>query len=126
VRFGLPETVAFTNSFDIIDPRQNNVISEFVLNTTPAGDTLLAGNDLQAVFPAVTQEPLSQKTYYFSGDFANNDIPFWTARIKNIQKSAKALLYSDNQDDPRRFFWLYYKPLITSIFAEYQADKTGE
>jgi hypothetical protein len=32
-RFGLPETVAFTNSFDIIDPRQNNVISEFVLNT---------------------------------------------------------------------------------------------
>ncbi len=125
-RFGLPETVTFTNSFDIIDPGQNNVISEFVLNTTSAGDTLLAANDLQAVFPAVTQEPLAQKTYYFSGDFANNDIPFWTARIKNIQKSAKALLYSDNQDDPRRFFWLYYKPLITSIFTEYQAGGGGK
>ncbi len=122
-RFGLPETVTFTKSFDIIDPGQNNVISEFVLNTTPAGDTLLSVNDLKSVFPAVTQEPLTQKTYYFSGDFANNDIPFWTARIKNIQKSAKALLYSENQDDPRRFFWLYYKPLITSIFSEYQAEK---
>lgn len=125
-RYGLPETVTFTNTFDIIDPGRNNVISEFVLNTTAAGDTLLAVNDLQSVFPAVTQEPLSQKTYYFSGDFANNDIPFWTARIKNIQKSAKALLYSDNQDDPRRFFWLYYKPLITSIFTEYQAGKARE
>ncbi len=97
-----------------------------VLNTTAAGDTLLAANDLQAVFPAVTQEPLAQRTYYFSGDFANNNIPFWTARIKNIQKSARALLYSDNQDDPRRFFWLYYKPLITSIISEYQEGGSGK
>jgi len=125
-RFGLAENVTFTNSFDIIDPGQNNVISEFVLNTTAAGDTLLAANDLQAVFPAVTQEPLAQRTYYFSGDFANNNIPFWTARIKNIQKSARALLYSDNQDDPRRFFWLYYKPLITSIISEYQEGGSGK
>lgn len=124
--FGLTESVTFTNSFDIIDPGRNNVISEFVLNTTPAGDTLLAVNDLQPVFPAVIQEPLVQRTYYFSGDFANNDIPFWTARIKNIQKSAKALLYSDNQDDPRRFFWLYYKPLVTSILTEYQEEKAAK
>lgn len=125
-RFGLPETVAFVKSFDVIDPGKNTVISEFVLNTTPSGDTLLAVNDLQAVFPAVTQEPLKQKTYYFSGDFANNDIPFWTARLKNIQKGARTFLYSDKPDDPKRFFWLYYKPLITSIFAEYQAEHAGK
>ena len=124
-RFGLPESVTFTNSFDIIDPGRNNVVSEFVLNTTPAGDTLLAVNDLQAVFPAVTQEPLAQKTYYFSGDFANNDIPFWTARIKNIQKGAKTLLYSDKPEDPRRFFWLYYKPLLKTIFNDYYSSIAG-
>jgi len=125
-RFGVPESVTFVNSFDIIDPGKNSVISEFVLNTTPAGDTLLAENDLQAVFPAVTLEPLTQRTWYFSGDFANNDIPFWTARLKNIQKVGKAMLYSDHPDDPRRFYWLYYKPLITNIFSEYQADMAGK
>lgn len=125
-RFGLPESVAFINTFDIIDPGKNTVISEFVLNTTPAGDTLLAANELKAVFPAVTEEPLAQRTYYFSGDFANNDIPFWTARLRNIQKVGKAFLYSDNPDDPKRFFWLYYKPLITNIFTEYSANKAGK
>ncbi|HNT93528.1 MAG: hypothetical protein H6545_06700 [Bacteroidales bacterium] len=125
-RFSLPATVAFTNSFDIIDAGSNNVLSEFVLNTTPAGDTLLFANELAPVFPAVIQEPLVQRTYYFSGDFANNDIPFWTAKLKNIQKGAKTLLHSDNENDPKRFFWLYYKPLITSIFGEYYADKAGK
>jgi hypothetical protein len=67
-----------------------------------------------------------QRTWYFSGDFANNDVPIWTARFRNISKSSKALLYSDNENDPRRFFWLYYKPLISSIFTEYQAGTTGK
>jgi hypothetical protein len=124
-QYGLPEMVSFTNSFDLIDPGRNNVISEFVLNTTPAGDTILMANDLKPVFPAVTQEPLARKTYYFSGDFANNSVPFWTARLRNIERSGKALLYSDKPEDPRRFFWLYYKPLINSIFGEYQAELAG-
>ncbi|MCU0459224.1 MAG: hypothetical protein MUE37_09090 [Bacteroidales bacterium] len=124
-QYGLPEMVSFTNSFDLIDPGRNNVISEFVLNTTPAGDTILMANDLKPVFPAVTQEPLARKTYYFSGDFANNSLPFWTARLRNIERSGKALLYSDKPEDPRRFFWLYYKPLINSIFGEYQAELAG-
>ena len=117
-RFNLPEEVVFTNTFDIIDPGQNNVVSSFNLVTTPAGDSLLAVNDLSPVFPAVTLEPMTQRTYYFSGDFANNSIPFWTARLKNTDRLAKALLYSEN-DDPKSFFWRYYKPLITSIFNEY-------
>jgi hypothetical protein len=124
--YGVPETVTFTNSFDIIDPGLNTVVSEFVLNTTAAGDTLLLENDLTAIFPAVTREPLQQRTYYFAGDFANNDIPFWTARLRNIQKTGKAFLYSDNVNDPRRFFWLYYKPLITNIFSKYQAETAGK
>ncbi len=125
-QFNVPQEMPFTNSFDIIDPGQNSVVSEFVLKTTPAGDSLLADNSLTSVFPAVTLEPLVQRTYYFSGDFANNAVPIWTARLKNFQKSGKALLYSDNENDPRRFFWLFYKPLITTIFTEYQAGATGK
>ena len=124
--FNVPQTVTFTNNFDIIDPGENNVISEFVLNTTAAGDSLLALNGLTASFPAVTQDPEMGRTYYFSGDFANNNIPFWTARFRNIQKGARALLYSENENDPKRFFWLYYKPLINSILTEYMEGTAGK
>jgi hypothetical protein len=114
----VPPSVAFNNWFDIIDPMENNVISQFRLETTTIGDTLLASRMLSSVFPAVVQEPEKQRTYYFSGDFASNDVNFWTSRIKGIDK-LKGILYSDKPDDTRRFFWLYYKPLINTIFTDY-------
>lgn len=125
-KYGLSQAVTFTNSFDIIDPGQNNVISTFNLKTTAAGDTLLSVNDLQPVFPAVTQGASNQNTYYFSGDFATNKVPFWTARLRDMDKVAKTFIYSENLNDDERFFWLYYKPLITTIFGNYQASSSGK
>jgi hypothetical protein len=121
-KYSLPQSVAFTKSFDIIDPGENKIVSSFNLKTTPAGDTLLTVNELKAVFPAAVQDPVTGRTFYFSGDFANNDIPFWTARLKSADRLAKMFFYSENENDPRRFFWLYYKPLVTSIFKEYSAS----
>ena len=118
LKYGVPGSVAFNKSFDIIDPLQNNVISRFKIETTPVGDTLLLNNNLSNTFPAVVQEPVSRRTYYFSGDFAYDDIPYWTSRLKGIDK-LKGILYSDKPDDARRFFWLYYKPLINTIFSDY-------
>ncbi len=120
-KYNLPKSVTFTKSFDIIDPGQNTIVSSFNLKTTPEGDTLLTVNELQAVFPAIVQEPTAGRTFYFAGDFANNDIPFWTARLKSADKIAKTFFYSEKENDERRFFWLYYKPLVTSIFKEYSA-----
>ena len=65
----------------------------------------------QNEFPAVVQEPVSQRIYYFSGDFANSKFLTGHRRFKGIDK-LKGILYSDKPDDTRRFFWLYYKPLI--------------
>lgn len=125
-KYNLPQLVTFANSFDIIDPGKNTVISYFKLNTTPEGDTLLTENDLTSVFPAVVQDPEKGRTFYFSGDFANNDVPFWTSRFMNMDKKAKVLFYSENENDGKRFFWIYYKPLITGIFNEYQATLPGK
>ena len=125
-KYNLPLLVTFANSFDIIDPGKNTVVSYFKLNTTPEGDTLLTENDLTSVFPAVVQDPEKGRTFYFSGDFANNDVPFWTSRFMNMDKKAKMLLYSENENDGKRFFWMYYKPLITGIFSEYQATLPGK
>jgi hypothetical protein len=117
-KFGVAGSVAFDKWFDIIDPLENNVVSQFVIETTPMGDSLLADNDLSSSFPAVIQDPASQRMYYFSGDFATGTIPLWTSMLKGIEK-LKGVLYSEKPDDPRRFFWLYYKPLINGIFTDY-------
>ena len=117
-KFGVPDSVAFNNWFDIIDPLENNVISRFKIETTALGDTLFSNNMLINEFPAVIQDPASQRVYYFSGDFASNKVWYWTSRIKGFDK-LKGILYSDRPDDTRRFFWLYYKPLINVIFSDY-------
>jgi hypothetical protein len=120
-KYGVLSKVAFDQWFDIIDPLQNKVISKFSIETTPIGDTLLSSNGLMNEFPAVIQEPVAQRIYYFSGDFATYDVPFWTARFKGVDK-LKEIFYSDKPDDTRRFFWLYYKPLINGIFSDYYAS----
>jgi hypothetical protein len=117
-KYNLPASVAFDHWFDIIDPKANNIISKFRIETTAIGDSLLADYDLTNEFPAVIQEPASKRTYYFSGNFAANDISMWTSRFRGFDK-LKKILYSDKPDDTRRFFWLYYKPLITGIFTDY-------
>jgi hypothetical protein len=111
--------VPFCNEFEIINPGTNNIISNFNLKTTAAGDALLAANGLSNVFPAVIQEPQTKHTYYFAGNFTYNKLAFWTSRFKIFQN--KSLNYSDDPKDSRRFFWLYYKPLVNEILTNYQA-----
>ncbi|HOU01101.1 MAG TPA: hypothetical protein PLL94_09470 [Bacteroidales bacterium] len=117
-KWDLPPSITFDNWFDIIDPLDNNVISNFKLETTSTGDTLLSDYGLDNLFPAVIQEPAAQRTYYFSGDFTNTDVPIWTSKFFGVEK-LKGILYSKKADDTRRFFWLYYRPLIKGIFNDY-------
>ncbi len=117
-KYGVNNNVAFDKWFDIIDPLENNIVSKFSIETTTIGDTLLLDFGLANQFPAVVQEPKNNRVYYFSGDFANNDLPAWTSRLKGVNK-LKGFLYSDKPDDTRRFFWLYYRPLINGIFTDY-------
>jgi hypothetical protein len=124
-KYGVPPSVAFDKWFDIIDPLESNVISRFRLETTAIGDTVLNDKMISGVFPAVIQEPINQRIYYFSGDFASNRVCFWTSRIKGFEK-LKNILYSDKADDTRRFFWLYYKPLINTIFTDYYNSLYGK
>jgi hypothetical protein len=116
--YGVEGSVAFDNWFDIIDPLQNNIVSKFKIETTAVGDTLLAGNNLSNMFPAVVQDSVTRRIYYFSGDFATNKIPYWTAKFEGVNK-LRGFLYSEKPDDPRRFFWLYYRPLINGILTDY-------
>lgn len=117
-KWNIAESVSFYGWFDIIDPLETNVISRFKLDTSPLGDSLLSGYGLSNIFPAAVQNHSAPNTYYFSGDFTTTDIPVWTARFVGVEK-LKGLLYSKKPGDDRRFFWLYYKPLISGIFNDY-------
>lgn len=117
-RFGVPSSVTFENWFDIIDPLENNIISRFRIETTALGDSLFADNLLDNEFPAVIEDPVNKRTYYFSGDFASNKVNYLISRLEGVEK-LKGLLYSDKQNDTRRFFWLYYRPLVNTIFSDY-------
>lgn len=122
-KYGVPEKVAFDKWFDIIDPLESNVISRFELSTTAPGDTLLSGKMLSGSFPAVTSDSTG-RTYYFSGDFANNDVSYCLSRLKGFN-GIKGINYSEKPADPRRFFWLYYKPLVKTIFNDYYNSIAG-
>lgn len=117
-KYGVPSSVAFNNWFDIIDPLNSNVISRFRIETTALGDTLFEKNSLDNEFPAVIREQTTNNLYYFAGDFATNKVWNCTSRIKSFEK-LKGILYSSNPNDPRRFYWLYYKPLINTILTDY-------
>lgn len=121
-KYGVAEAVPFDQWFDIIDPLQNTVISNYKIETTNVGDTLLSEYNLTNMFPAVTQESVTKTVFYFSGDFASSDVPYWISRFKGVEK-LKGILYSEKPEDPRRFFWLYYRPLVNGIFTEYYDSK---
>jgi len=124
-KYSLPESISFGEWFDIVDPQANNVISHFELNTTEDGDSALLEYGLTKMFPAVIQEPITQRTYYFSGDFTSTDLPMWTSRLRGVEK-LKGIIYTKKPDDSRRFFWLYYKPLVSGIINDYYESITAE
>jgi hypothetical protein len=117
-KYGISDNVSYQGWFDVIDPLSTRVISTYNLETTAVGDTLLFENFLSKKFPAVITDTTNQRTWYFSGDFASNKVPYWVSRFKGIDK-LKGILYTDKPADPRSFFWLYYKPLVNGIFSDY-------
>jgi hypothetical protein len=117
-KYGLDEKVGFNGWFDVIDPLNNKVISTYNIETTSIGDTLLFENYLSNQFPAVITEAAKQRTWYFCGDFAANNVDNCTSRFLGYNK-LKGVLYSEKEDDMRRFFWLFYRPLVNGIFTDY-------
>lgn len=118
-KLGVYGSVPFTQWFEVIDSRDNDVISNIQIHTNVAGDSLLAQNFLSGVFPAVITDPGKQRSWYFAGDFATNDIPYSTSYFSKHGILKRTYFNENDENDPRRFFWLYYRPLITSIFNEY-------
>ncbi|MEE4214938.1 MAG: hypothetical protein V2I34_07705 [Bacteroidales bacterium] len=117
--YNLAVQVAFDKAFDIIDPLENKVLSSYKLMTTDEGKLLLDKHFLSDEFPAVIVNQGDVESVYFCGDFATSNLPPWTACLGSLNV-LKGLLYkSDDVNDPRRFFWKYYRPLLAGMLNDY-------
>lgn len=119
LKYGIPEKVSYRGPFDIIDPRENNIISSFTLETTPEGLDLLDKHFLTNVFPAIAGDLEEANYIYMAGDFATGKMAPWTACFGQPPGFLSSFLYSEELNDSRRFFWLYYKPLLSGILNDY-------
>ncbi|MFP4489110.1 MAG: hypothetical protein ACLFN1_07380, partial [Bacteroidales bacterium] len=74
-QYGLASQVAFDLTFDITDPRDNRVLSNYKLQTTLEGEDMLDKHFLTNEFPAVIVNQGDIRSVYFCGDFATSNIP---------------------------------------------------
>ncbi|HCC70100.1 MAG TPA: hypothetical protein DEQ09_02975 [Bacteroidales bacterium] len=112
--------VPFCKTFDIIEPLDNEVLSTFKLMTTEEGEILLDKHFLTSEFPAVITNQGDVRSVYFCGDFATSKLPPWTACFGSMNIIKGLLYHGDDPNDTRRFFWQYYKPLLTEMLKNYQ------
>jgi len=117
--YNLAVQVAFVKPFDIVDPINNEALSNFKLMTTEEGELLLDKHFLSNEFPAVIVNPGNVRSVYFCGDFATSNLPPWTARFGSLNILQGLLYKSGDMNDTRRFFWEYYKPLLTGMLNDY-------
>jgi hypothetical protein len=117
-KWGVSDQIAFDQWFEVVAPLSNRVISTFKIETNLVGDSLLNMFGISSSFPAVIQDPVNERTYYFTGDFTHYDVNIFTV-VFNQMSLFNGLRYSKDKNDTRRFFWLYYRPLIGGILEDY-------
>ncbi|MBE9510071.1 MAG: hypothetical protein IMY71_04265 [Bacteroidetes bacterium] len=123
--YEVPNQINYPYWFNIIESGENIVLSEFKIHTNYVGDSLLEANLIPEIFPAVIMQPEKKHYFYFSGDFAHNIINYPTAYFNDIEKIEK-YLYNNEFSDKRKFYWKYYKPLVTNILDDYYLELKEE
>jgi hypothetical protein len=123
-KLGVTGSVEYDQWFEFITPGGNTVVpSTFSLDVSPEGKKILEKISLQSQFPAVVRATPGGFTFYFAGDFAENDVKMFTSRMAG-GKWLNKLLTDNAKPVNSKFFNGYYQPLMRSILNEYyQFDK---
>ncbi len=122
-RYGVPQSIPFERWFDIsyVTDTTHKTLAEFQLQSTPR-DSLLKPMGVTKQFPAIIRQSEHYQFYYFAGDFADMQVPMWTAKITGSRRLHK--LFSSGS---KQFMWDYYQPLMDKILTEYvKQDTYGE
>jgi hypothetical protein len=120
-KYGVPKDFSYNYWFDIMyaDPKMNNVLSRYELPVNEKGKKLLTDYKVPFSFPAIIQSiDRSKPFYYLAGDFSDNPINMKTVQFAGPQLYKWLLIDDNDKQDRARFFWDFYRPLVTTILKE--------
>lgn len=125
-KYSLPESIKYPFWFDVIVPDENinTAVSTFQISVNEEGLAQLKESGIPSAFPAVLKHSGDDYDFfYFSGDFADNPVSLESSYFMGIG-FFKGLFYDErNVMERGSFFWNYYKPLLSKILEDYNAEK---
>jgi hypothetical protein len=122
--YGLPERIKYSYWFEIdrIDSVRNHSVATFEVEPNQKGLEELNRNGIPVSFPAIILHNSDDyKFFYFAADFCDNPVTMGPSYFKGI--SFFKWLFYNTKDPVERgsFFWVVYRPLMTTILNEYYA-----
>jgi hypothetical protein len=105
----VPPEIRYPFWFEIISAGpEYEMISEFYLDVTEIGDSLLSVHNLPNAFPATLYRREPSPFLYYAGDYSDSKVSLRTAHFRGIQYF-RSLFYQEGEPlDRDKFFWDYY------------------
>lgn len=114
---GVNVKVPFDQWFEFISAENNITLANLCIDVNEQGLAKLESLGLQPIIPAVIEGSEGNNFYYFCGDFAENPVSLWTAKLWGGQR-INHILYCRKNYARVKFFNEFYSPLIESILLE--------
>ncbi|MCX6139095.1 MAG: hypothetical protein NTV54_16565 [Ignavibacteriales bacterium] len=116
------DNVPYFYQFEVTVPDSGSVIlATYALRCTPSGREKLKLAGLPDHFPAVISRDGSLRSFYFAGDFADNEVATALTTVWSSELVLQRIYSLYFVSDQTRFFWRFYLPLMKNILAaEYQ------
>lgn len=120
-KYGLPNSLTYGCWFEFVVPSVSaKVYANYRIDLTEAGIEQLSKHGLSGQFPAVIQAMENEPTFYFAGDFAENPVVSFTAKM-SFGKQLNRLF--SKQTEKTIFFDTFYTPLIENILSDYYTNR---
>ncbi|WP_338449964.1 hypothetical protein R4Z09_28110 [Niallia oryzisoli] len=128
-QYGLGKSIPYHYWFDIIEPydeKEVQVQANFELSLAKSGVEKLAGSLIPLTFPAVVHHKgSSYDSYYFAGDFADQEQVPNFYQISGITWWQK-LFSSNGQGRTDTFYWDAYVPMMKDILTKKKETARNE
>jgi len=124
--YDLPKNTDYPYWFSIIlpDTNINKTLSYFSIVANALGEKLLNKLNIPQKFPAIIYHNATNdyQFYYLCGDFCSSSPNITVSYFKWIEGFKSMLISLFHTEEKDRFFWQFYRPLITSILRKYNND----
>ncbi|WP_186579611.1 hypothetical protein [Aquibacillus kalidii] len=117
-QYDVKREIAYNYWFDVVDAyNPEEIQASFKLNLSEEGEKIVAENGIPLTFPAmVHHENSSYRSYYFAGDFADQEKVPGVHQISGIPWVHKLFAF-EKEGRTDTFFWEAYVPIMKEILT---------